>query len=54
MRSGALQLSRKQVADAYGLAEQFEEDPRSIWGYVQGLSLDPRRAGCRGSDPAAS
>ena len=33
-----LELSRKQTADAYGLAEQFEENPRSIWGYVQGLT----------------
>jgi AraC-like DNA-binding protein len=33
-----LELSRKQTADAYGLAEQFEDNPRSIWGYVQGLT----------------
>jgi hypothetical protein len=33
-----LELSRKQAADAYGLAEQFETNPRSIWGYVQGLT----------------
>jgi hypothetical protein len=33
-----LELSRKQAADAYGLAEQFEANPRSIWGYVQGLT----------------
>jgi hypothetical protein len=33
-----LELSRKQAADAYGLAEQFEDNPRSIWGYVQGLT----------------
>lgn len=33
-----LDLSRKQAADAYGLAEQFEANPRSIWGYVQGLT----------------
>jgi hypothetical protein len=30
-----LELSRKQAADAYGLAEQFETNPRSVWGYVQ-------------------
>jgi hypothetical protein len=33
-----LDLSRKQAADAYGLAEQHEPNPRSIWGYVQGLT----------------
>ena len=33
-----LELSRKQATDAYGLAEQFETNPRSIWGYVQGLT----------------
>lgn len=33
-----LDLSRKQAVDAYGLAEQFEANPRSIWGYVQGLT----------------
>lgn len=33
-----LDLSQKQAADAYGLAEQFEPNPRSVWGYVQGLT----------------
>jgi hypothetical protein len=33
-----LDLSRTEAADAYGLAEQFEDTPRSIWGYVQGLT----------------
>jgi hypothetical protein len=33
-----VELSRKQAADAYGLAEQFETNPRSVWGYVQGLT----------------
>ncbi len=33
-----LELSRKQASDAYGLAEQHEPNPRSVWGYVQGLT----------------
>ena len=33
-----LDLSRKHAADAYGLAEQHEPNPRSVWGYVQGLT----------------
>jgi hypothetical protein len=33
-----LDLSGKQAADAYGLAELFETNPRSVWGYVQGLT----------------
>ncbi len=33
-----LELSRKQTAEAYALAEQFEPNPRSVWGYVQGLT----------------
>jgi hypothetical protein len=33
-----VEVSRKQAADAYGLAEQFEMNPRSVWGYVQGLT----------------
>jgi hypothetical protein len=32
-----LDLSRKQ-AEAYVLAEQHETNPRSVWGYVQGLT----------------
>jgi hypothetical protein len=33
-----LELSQKQAAEAYTLAEQFEPNPRSVWGYVQGLT----------------
>ena len=33
-----LELSRKQAAEAFGLAERFETNPRSIWGFVQGLT----------------
>jgi hypothetical protein len=33
-----LDLSQKHAAQAYTLAEQFEANPRSIWGYVQGLT----------------
>ena len=33
-----LELSRKHALDAYDLAEQHESNPRSIWGYVQGLT----------------
>jgi len=33
-----LELSRKLAVDAYGLAEQYEPNPRSVWGYVQGLT----------------
>ena len=33
-----LDLSRKHAVDAYGLAEQHETNPRSVWGYVQGLT----------------
>ena len=33
-----LDLSRKHAIDAYGLAEQHEANPRSVWGYVQGLT----------------
>ena len=33
-----LDLSRKHAADAYALAEQHETNPRSVWGYVQGLT----------------
>jgi hypothetical protein len=31
-------MSRKQAAEAYALAEAYEENPRSVWGYVQGLT----------------
>jgi hypothetical protein len=33
-----LDVSRKQAAEAYTLAEQHEMNPRSVWGYVQGLT----------------
>ena len=33
-----LELPQKQAAEAFGLAEQFEPNPRSVWGYVQGLT----------------
>src|SRR5688572_27617885 len=33
-----LELSQKQAAEAYTLAEQHETNPRSIWGFVQGLT----------------
>lgn len=33
-----LDLSQKQASDAYGLAEQHEPNPRTVWGYVQGLT----------------
>jgi len=33
-----LELSRKHALDAYGFAEQHESSPRSVWGYVQGLT----------------
>ena len=31
-------LSRKLASDAFVLAEQYEPNPRSVWGYVQGLT----------------
>ena len=33
-----LDVPQKQAAEAYTLAEQHEPNPRSIWGYVQGLT----------------
>ena len=33
-----LTLSAKHAGEAYTLAEQFESNPRSVWGYVQGLT----------------
>lgn len=33
-----LDLSRKHALDAYTMAEQHETNPRSVWGYVQGLT----------------
>ena len=37
-RELVIDLSRKHAVDAYGLAEQHEANPRSVWGYVQGLT----------------
>jgi hypothetical protein len=31
-------ISQKQAAEAYIVAEQTESNPRSVWGYVQGLT----------------
>jgi hypothetical protein len=33
-----LDVSQAQAAEAYTLAEQHETNPRSVWGYVQGLT----------------
>jgi hypothetical protein len=33
-----LELSQKHAAEAYELAEVHETNPRSVWGYVQGLT----------------
>jgi hypothetical protein len=33
-----LDLSRKHATEAYTMAEQYETNPRSVWGYVQGLT----------------
>jgi hypothetical protein len=33
-----LDLPRKHALDAYTMAEQHETNPRSVWGYVQGLT----------------
>jgi hypothetical protein len=33
-----LDLSQKQAAEAYTVAEAHETNPRSVWGYVQGLT----------------
>ena len=32
------ELPRKLAAEAYDMAEAFEDNPRSVWGYVQGLT----------------
>ena len=31
-------VSEKQAAEAYTIAEEHETNPRSVWGYVQGLT----------------
>lgn len=33
-----IDLPHKQAVDAYDLAERYEPNPRSVWGYVQGLT----------------
>lgn len=33
-----IDLSQKQAGEAYDLAERYETNPRSVWGYVQGLT----------------
>jgi hypothetical protein len=33
-----LELSQKHAREAYDLAESHESNPRSVWGYVQGLT----------------
>jgi hypothetical protein len=33
-----LDVSQQHAAEAYTMAEQFETNPRSVWGYVQGLT----------------
>jgi hypothetical protein len=36
-------LSVKQATEAYTVAEQHESNPRSVWGYVQGLTRVSQR-----------
>ena len=31
-------MSANKAGEAYGLADTFEQNPRSVWGYVQGLT----------------
>lgn len=38
------QLSQKQATEAYELAEEYESNPRSIWGFVQGLTRLSQRS----------
>ncbi len=45
-------LSHKQADEAYTLAEVHETNPRSVWGYVQGLTRLSQRTPWQ--DPAAS
>jgi hypothetical protein len=33
-----IDLSQKQAVEAYEVAERYETNPRSVWGYVQGLT----------------
>jgi hypothetical protein len=38
-------LPRKQAAEAFELAERHERNPRSVWGFVQGLTMLSQRSG---------
>jgi Domain of unknown function (DUF932) len=38
-----LELPRKTATEAYTMAEQTETNPRSVWGYVQGLTRVSQR-----------
>jgi hypothetical protein len=38
------ELSQKQANEAYVLAETYESNPRSIWGFVQGLTRLSQRS----------
>ena len=53
-----LDLSQKSAAAAYELAERHETNPRSVWGYVQGLTRLSQRTSWQDSrfalDRAAS
>ena len=53
-----LDMSQKLAAEAYTLAERYETNPRSVWGYVQGLTRlsqrTPWQDGRFGLDRAAS
>jgi hypothetical protein len=53
-----LEVSQRQAAEAYTLAEEHESNPRSVWGYVQGLTRlsqrTPWQDGRYGLDRAAS
>ena len=32
------EVSQKQAAETFNLAETHKTNPRSVWGYVQGLT----------------
>ena len=53
-----LDLPQKQADEPYSLADQYESNPRSVWGYVQGLTRlsqrTPWQDGRFGLDRAAS
>ena len=53
-----IDLPHKQAVDAYDLAERHEPNPRSVWGYVQGLTRLSQRTPWQdtrfGLDQAAS